>query len=82
MNDVFLIGKLIEDVNFKFMISKKYTAISAFNIKTVNGEKLRLVAYNTIADFCYRKLNKNDNILISGFLNSNMQVIIKNIKII
>lgn len=82
MNDVFLIGKLIENVNFKFMISKKYTAISTFNIKTINGERLRLIAYNTIADFCYRKLNKNDNILINGFLNSNMQVIIKNIKII
>ena len=64
------------------MISKKYTAISTFNIKTINGERLRLIAYNTIADFCYRKLNKNDNILINGFLNSNMQVIIKNIKII
>lgn len=82
MNDIFLIGRLTEDVNFRFMIRKKYTAISLFNIRTIDSEILRIVAYNGIADFCYRNLNKDDNILINGFLNSNMQVVIKSIKII
>ncbi len=82
MNDVFLIGRLTEDVNFRFMISKKHTAISLFNVKTINSDTLKIIAYNAIADFCYRNLNKDDNILINGFLNSNMQVVIKSIKII
>ncbi|MGN1327497.1 MAG: hypothetical protein ACI4VQ_05445 [Clostridia bacterium] len=82
MNEVFLIGKIITEIEFKFIIYSKNIAIAKFEIITLSDEQvIHIVAYNEMADFVYRRLNKNDIICINGHIVSN-NIIIKKIDIV
>ena len=72
MNEVFLKGKIISDIEFKFIINSKNKAIVCFEIKTVDKQIVRVQAYNKLADFVYSKLNKNDKVFINGYIEANM----------
>lgn len=80
MNIIFVLGKIISDINFKFIINKKEKSISIFKIKLLNNSEIIVKAFNEQADYCYSKLNKNDTIYIEGYLNSKMQIIVNNIE--
>ena len=60
MNEVFLIGKIISNIEFKFIINSKNKAIACFEIETNDKQIVRIQAYNQLADFVYSKLNTND----------------------
>ena len=45
-------------------------------------KQLKVKGYNNIADFCYRKLNKNNKIFINGKIETGMIINIKRIKVI
>ena len=80
MNEVFLIGKIITDINFKFIInSKKKKSIAIFDILTLDKQCISIKAYNKIADFVYSNLHENDYVFIYGYLYDNSISII-NIK--
>ena len=53
MNEVFLIGKIISDIEFKFIINSKNKAIACFEIETNDKQIVRIQAYNQLADFVY-----------------------------
>ena len=72
MNEVFLIGKIISDIEFKFIINSKNKAIACFEIKTVDKQIVRIQAYNQLADFAYSKLNSNDKVFINGYIETNV----------
>ncbi len=72
MNEVFLIGKVISDIKFKFIINSKNKAIIWFEIETNDKQIVRIQAYNQLADFAYSKLNKNDKVFISGYIEDNV----------
>ena len=72
MNEVFLIGKIISDIEFKFIINSKNKAIARFEIETANKQIVRIQAYNQLADFAYSKLNKNDKVFINGYIEANV----------
>lgn len=72
MNEVFLIGKLISDIEFKFIINSKNKAIACFVIKTADKQIVRVQAYNKLADFAYSKLNTNDKVFINGYIETNI----------
>ena len=75
MNICFFIGKIISDIDFKFIVnSKKYYSISIFQIKLNNKSIITVKGYNEIADFCYKKLVKNDYISLYGELNSKEEI--------
>ncbi len=80
MNIVFIQGKVIEDVKFKFIIHSKDLSIAILKVKLLNKSEIIVKAYNEFADFCYKELNKEDIIFLEGYLNSKMEVIIKTIK--
>ena len=70
MNEVFLIGKIISDIEFKFIINSKNKAIACFEIKTADKQIVRVQAYNKLADFAYSKLNSNDKVFINGYIET------------
>ena len=70
MNEVFLIGKIISDIEFKFIINSKNKAIACFEIKTADKRVARVQAYNQLADFAYSKLNTNDKVFINGYIEA------------
>ena len=72
MNEVFLIGKIISDIEFKFIINSKNKAIACFVIKTADKQIVRVQTYNKTADFAYSKLNTNDKVFINGYIEANM----------
>ena len=72
MNEVFLIGKLISDIKFKFIINSKNKSIACFEIETADKQIVRIQAYNQLADFVYSKLNTNDKVFINGYIEDNV----------
>ena len=80
MNIVFIEGKIISDIKFHFIINSNNISIATFEIELLNKSIVQIKAYNELADYCYSKLNKNDVVFIEGYLNSNMEIIIKTLK--
>ncbi len=80
MNIVYIQGKIVSDIEFKFMIRNKNTSVSTFKIQLNNNSIVTIKAYNELADYCYSKLNKNNTILIEGELNSKLEIISKTIE--
>lgn len=79
MNEVFLMGRIITEIEFKFIIHSKNISIAQFKMMTLDDKQvIYIVAYNEIADVVYRKLNKKDIICINGYIQNN-NVIIKEI---
>ena len=74
MNKVFLIGKIITDIYFKFIISSKNISIARFKIATLDKQRVPIKAYNEMADYAYRKLNRNNLIDIEGKLEKDTVV--------
>ncbi|MFR1647750.1 MAG: single-stranded DNA-binding protein [Clostridia bacterium] len=72
MNEVFLIGKIISNIEFKFIINSKNKAIACFEIETNDKQIVRIQAYNQLADFVYSKLNKNNQVFINGYIETNI----------
>ncbi len=72
MNEVFLIGKIISNIEFKFIINSKNKAIACFEIETNDKQIVRIQAYNQLADFVYSKLNTNDKVFINGYIETNV----------
>ena len=80
MNLCFLIGKIVSDIEFKFIInSRQHTAISIFTLEVSGNCILRVKAYNELADECYQKLVKSDVIAIQGKLENGEEIIIENV---
>ncbi|MCI8617693.1 MAG: hypothetical protein HFJ60_05605 [Clostridia bacterium] len=81
MNLVYIQGKIISDIEFKFIIKSKNKSISIFKLELTNNSIVTIKAYNELADYCYSKLNKDDIILIEGKLNSKLEIILQIIEL-
>ena len=66
MNEVFLTGKIISNVEFKFIINYKNISIAMFYIETDDKQVIKTKAYNEVADYCYSKLETNQRVFIYG----------------
>ena len=79
LNIIFTQGKIISDVEFKFIIKSKNISVSIFKLQLINNSIVTIKSYNELADYCYSKLNKEDIVLIEGKLNSKLEIISKTI---
>ena len=82
MNLCFVIGKIVSNIDFQFILQSKNISIALFKIQLYNNSIVAVKAYNEIAYYCYKKLEKNSIICIQGELNSKLEIIINNIEII
>ncbi len=83
MNEVFIIGIIKTEIEFKFIInSKKYFSKIKFKIQIQGKQELEVVGYNNIADFTLKNLKTNDRVFINGRLNTNMEIEIKELNCI
>ena len=76
MNICFLIGKIVSDVEFKFVLGSKHISIAIFKLELSNRSIVTVKAHDEIADLCYQKLLKGDIIGIRGYVNSNMEIVV------
>ena len=79
MNLCFLIGKIISEIEFKFIINSKNISIAYFKIELHNKSIVQVKAYNELADYCYSKLQKYDVCAIQGYINSEMKIEVEKI---
>ncbi len=79
MNICFFMGKVISDIDYKFILNGKNDAIAFFTIKLLNNSIINAIAYNQKADYCYRTVKIGSDVIIEGNLNSKLNVIITSI---
>lgn len=77
MNEVFLIGKVITEVEFKFIIHSRRISKVKFSIETITDSGIiNVVAYDEIADYIYRNISITDILIVNGYVEGN-NVIVK-----
>lgn len=79
MNLVYIQGKVVSKIDFKFIINSKNISIAIFKIEIKNKSVVVVKAYNEIADYCYRKLSEGRDVIIEGKLNTKLEIIVINI---
>lgn len=80
MNEVFLIGKIICEVEYKFMLEKNKTAKAILKLELIDKTEIYAVAYNEIADLCYSNFRRGNIVIIYGKITNNT-IEIKDIEI-
>ena len=70
MNEVFLMGKIITEIKFDFLLNNKKKSIARFYIEIFDKTKIKIIGYDGLADYCYRKLYKELWVFIYGTLNT------------
>lgn len=78
MNLVFIKGKIIEKIEFKFIYSKNKTkntpiSIAQSKVELDNKSIIDVIGYNEKADWMYRNLTINEVIYIEGKLINNKE---------
>ena len=69
-------GKIISDIQFKFIIKAKDKAVIDFKVLTIQDRQIISVkAYNKMADVIYQKLEINNGIIICGYLKEDKVII-------
>lgn len=77
MNLCFLIGKIISQIQYKFIINCKDTAIAIFKLQLQNKSIVTIKAYNEMADFYYAHFEVNDVICIKSKINTKSEIIVR-----
>ena len=73
INLCFLNGKVINEVDLKFVyntrkksLDKKHNSIAKIELKLQDGQIVQLHAYNEIADYAFRNIQKGEYITVQG----------------
>lgn len=83
MNISFFIGKVINIENFKFILnSKEHRSKIVLNLKLLDKNKIRVVAYDETADYVLRNILIGNIVFIQGILKQELAEIIVVIKFI
>lgn len=86
MNICFIIGKIISEIKFDFIIENntisKDIVTTRFEILLENGSIIKVKSYGKIAEECFQKYVKSDIVSIYGILNSNGELEIQEIDLV
>ena len=66
MNFCVLLGKIVSDIEFKFIINGKNKSIAYFDMELLNKSIIQIKAYNEMADYIYRKLKMGQIVVVDG----------------
>lgn len=82
MNEVFIIGKVITEVKFDFILKSKHISIARFGVITLcDKQEIEIMAYDEMADYVYANLKHEDVVMINGYLEYD-KVILEDIPIL
>ena len=71
MNEAFISGEIISEIEYKFIINSKKNALAGFKLKLGNDSEIKCIAYDELADCCYRKLKTGKYVNMYGRLINN-----------
>lgn len=66
MDDIVVMGKIINEVKFEFIIKEKNKSIAYFDMELSNKSIVRVKAYNYRADYVFRNYKMNQIVVIKG----------------
>ena len=82
MNKVFIIGKVITEVKFDFILNSKHISIARVGVITVcDKQEIEIMAYDEMADYVYANLKHEDVVMINGYFEYD-KVILEDIQIL
>ena len=80
MNEVFIIGKIITEVKFDFILNSKHISVSRFKIMSIyDKQEINITAYDEMADYVYVNIKQGNFVMINGYLKNN-EVVLKDIE--
>lgn len=79
MNICVVFGVILDEVKYNFILNSKNNSFAELKIKLQNDSVINVIAYNQTADYCYRRLNKNDRIFVQGRVQTNLIVLAEKI---
>ena len=71
MNICILLGKIVSEIEFKFIINSKNKSIAYFDLELLNKSRVRVKDYNEVADYIYSNCEQGELIVIEGQIRSN-----------
>lgn len=74
MNLCILQGRIISDIEFKFIIKGRNKSIAYFDMMLSNKSVIKVKAYNEKADFVYRKFKIGRIVIIKGKIRTDGSV--------
>ena len=66
VNEVFIMGKVIGEVKYKFILEKHNNAKAVISLELLDKTKIEVIAYNEIADYAFKNLDENELVFING----------------
>lgn len=79
MNICVVIGKIVDKVEYKFILNSKNNSFANMKIKLANNSVIKVIAYNQTADYCYRNLNINDIVFVHGRVQTGLEILAEKI---
>lgn len=68
MNICIVIGKILKDIEFKFIYNSKAISIATCVIELIDKTQIEIFGFDEKADYMYRSLNIKDKIIVYGKL--------------
>ena len=75
-------GKVIEEIYFKFIYNSKKISVAKTKLKLDNDSVILIKGYNDMADWLYRYVNIDDNIAVSGKIDTKMEIEVEWVRIL
>lgn len=75
MNICFVIGKIVSEIEYRFMINSRNKSIVQLWLETSNFNKIYIVGYDDIADKIYNMFEKGDFISFCGKIESDKIIV-------
>lgn len=76
MNEVFLIGRVIKEIEYRFMLDKGKNSKAVVYLELLDKTEVKIIAYNENADYALQNIKKNDIVFVYGALE-HTSVIVK-----
>ncbi len=74
MNLCALKGKVIEDVRFDFLYNSKRISVAKMKLKLRNGSIITIKGHDEMADWMYKNIIKNYDIVLYGRVDSKLEI--------
>lgn len=74
MNLCILLGKIVSEIEFKFILNSKHKSIAYFDLELSNKSIVKIKAYDEVADYVYRRIQRGEFIVVNGKVREKCKV--------
>lgn len=76
MNEVFIIGKVVTEVKFDFILSSKNISVNSFRLITVyDKQEINVITYDEMSDYTYANIKLGNIVMQKGYLENDKVIL-------